>query len=183
MSIRDIVAVALFAAFIAVLGLFPAIPVPVIPVPITAQLLGIILSGAILGAKKGFAACLLFLILVAAGLPLLSGGRGGISVFFSPTSGYLFSFPFAAGFIGYFYSLFRNSLTPAKEILIMMVGVFCINHLFGIIGLVFIGGIDFSKAFLGDLIFIPGDMVKIVLAYLIASRLRKALPDLMEANQ
>jgi len=65
----------------------------------------------------------------------------------------------------------------------MMVGVFCINHLFGIIGLVFMSGIDFSKAFLGDLIFIPGDMVKIVLAYLIASRLRKALPDLMEANQ
>ena len=50
MSIRDIVAVALFAAFIAVLGLFPAIPVPIIPVPITAQLLGISLSGAILGA-------------------------------------------------------------------------------------------------------------------------------------
>lgn len=183
MSIRDIVAVALFAAFIAVLGLFPAIPVPVIPVPITAQLLGIILSGAILGAKRGFAACLLFLILVAAGLPLLSGGRGGISVFFAPTSGYLISFPFTAAFIGYFFHVFRKQLTPAKQILIMMAGVFCIDHLFGIVWLTLMSGLDFSKAFIGDLIFIPGDMVKIVLAYLIASRLRKALPDLMDGNR
>lgn len=179
MSTKDIVAVALFAAFIAVLGLIPAIAVPVIPVPITAQLLGIILAGAVLGAKRGFLACIFFLILVAAGLPLLSGGRGGISVFFAPTSGYLIGFPVTAVLIGYFYSFFRNSLTPLKEILIMAVGVFCVDHLFGIVWLATMGGLDYSRAFLGDLIFIPGDLIKITIAYLIASRLRKALPDLM----
>lgn len=179
MTIKDIVAVALFAAFIAVLGFLPAIPVPVIPVPITAQLLGIILAGAVLGAKRGFIACVFFLVLVAAGLPILSGGRGGVSVFMAPTTGYLIGFPFTAGLIGYLYSVFRNRLTPIKEILIMIIGVFCVDHLVGIIWLAKMSGLNFSKIFLGDLIFVPGDLIKIVIAYFVTSRLRKALPDLM----
>lgn len=179
MTIKDIVAVALFAAFIAVLGFLPPIPVPLIPVPITAQLLGIILAGAVLGAKRGFIACLFFLILVAAGLPLLSGGRGGISVFMSPTTGYLIGFPLTAGFIGYFYHVFRNRLTPIVEMLIMLIGIIFVDHLLGVIWLAYMSGLDFSKALLGDMIFFPGDIVKVVIAYFVASRLRKALPDLM----
>lgn len=179
MTIKDIVVVALFAAFIAVLGFLPPLPIPVIPVPITAQLLGIILAGAVLGAKRGFAACIFFLILVAAGLPLLSGGRGGISVFMSPTTGYLIGFPLSAALIGYLYYVFRNRLTPTTEILIMMIGVFGVDHLIGVVWLANMSGLDWSKVLLGDLIFVPGDMVKIVIAYLVVSRLRKALPDLM----
>ena len=61
--------------------------------PITAQSLGIMLCGTVLGAKRGALAVLLFLALVAAGLPLLSGGRGGIGVFAGPSVGFLLGFP------------------------------------------------------------------------------------------
>ena len=89
MNTRDIVLVALFAAIIVVLGMLPPITFGFIPVPITAQSLGVMLAGCILGAKRGAAACLLVVLLVAIGLPVLSGGRGGLAVFAGPTAGYL----------------------------------------------------------------------------------------------
>ncbi|WP_230048946.1 biotin transporter BioY, partial [Erwinia aphidicola] len=78
MSTRDIVYIALFAAITAALGLFPAFSLPVIAVPITAQTLGPMLAGAIAGAKRGALALVLFVLLMAIGLPLLAGGRGGL---------------------------------------------------------------------------------------------------------
>lgn len=180
MTIKDIVAIALFAALIAALGFIPAIPVPVIPVPITAQLLGVILAGAVLGAKRGFCACLVLLILVAAGLPLLPGGRGGISVFFGPSTGYLIGFPIAAWVIGALYALFRNNLTPVKEIIALATGAILVDHGLGIIWLAHMIDISYGKALLGDLIFIPGDLVKVAIAFFIVRALRKALPDLMQ---
>ncbi|MEL6321465.1 MAG: biotin transporter BioY, partial [Cyanobacteria bacterium J06626_14] len=75
MTTRDLVYIAVFAALVAALGLIPPIPLPFIPVPITAQSLGVMLAGAILGARRGACALLLFLVLVAIGFPLLSGGR------------------------------------------------------------------------------------------------------------
>ena len=85
---RNLTHIALFAALIAVLGLIPKIDL-ISGVPITAQSLGIMLCGTVLGAKRGFLAVLLFVVLVAAGLPLLSGGRGGIGLFVGPSAGYL----------------------------------------------------------------------------------------------
>ena len=71
---RDLAVVATFAGFIAALGLVPAFAPFGFPVPITLQSFGIMLTGAVLGARRGASAVLLFLALVALGLPLLSGG-------------------------------------------------------------------------------------------------------------
>src|SRR4051812_50079608 len=89
LTTRDMVHIALFAAIMAALGLLPPIPVGFIPVPITAQSMGVMLAGSILGAKRGGLAILLFLALVAVGLPLLAGGRGGLGGFFGPPAGVL----------------------------------------------------------------------------------------------
>ena len=56
---RNLTHIALFAALIAVLGLIPKIDL-ISGVPITAQSLGIMLCGTVLGAKRGFLAVLLF---------------------------------------------------------------------------------------------------------------------------
>ena len=65
-------------------------------VPITAQSMGIMLCGTVLGAKRGTLAVLLFITLTALGLPLLSGGRGGLGIFASPSVGFIVGFPLAA---------------------------------------------------------------------------------------
>ena len=83
---QRIALVALFAALMAAFGLIPKIDLP-LGVPITAQTMGVMLAGCMLGAAMGFQALLLFLAAVALGLPLLSGGRGGMGVFFLPSAG------------------------------------------------------------------------------------------------
>jgi biotin transport system substrate-specific component len=100
MKSRDLAYIALFAAIVAALGLLPPVPVPGIPVPITAQTLGVMLAGSVLGARRGGLALLVFLAVVAVGLPVLSGGRGGLGVFVGPSAGFLYSWPLAAFVIG-----------------------------------------------------------------------------------
>ncbi len=88
MTTRDISHVALMAAVIVALGLVPAIPLAA-GVPITLQSMGVMLAGLVLGPKRGAAAVLVVVALVALGLPVLSGGRGGLGVFAGKTTGFL----------------------------------------------------------------------------------------------
>src|SRR5690606_20792102 len=96
---RDLARVAVFAAVIVVLGMVGPIPGPG-AVPITAQTLGVMLTGAILGARRGAASVLIVFLLVAIGLPVLAGGRGGLGVFLGPTAGFLIGWLPAAVVIG-----------------------------------------------------------------------------------
>src|SRR5690625_7350257 len=75
MKLQDMMYISLFAAIVGVLGFIPPIPLPFSPVPITAQTLGVMLAGGILGARRGGLSLLLFIALVAIGTPLLTGGR------------------------------------------------------------------------------------------------------------
>ncbi|HEX2017619.1 MAG TPA: biotin transporter BioY, partial [Aurantimonas sp.] len=101
MATRDIVHIALFAALMAVLGAFPPLMIPALGIPITAQSMGPMLMGGILGAGRGGLSMLLFLTLVAIGLPLLSGGRGGLAPFVGPWSGFIYGWIAASIVIGW----------------------------------------------------------------------------------
>ncbi len=111
----DLAQIAVFAALIAALGLPGALYLGGTAVPITFQTLGVMLAGAILGARKGFLSVLLFLALVAAGLPLLSGRRGGLAVFVGPSVGYLVGWLLGVVVIGWFTArlLPRYPVLPA----------------------------------------------------------------------
>lgn len=65
MNTKDLTYVALFAAIYAVLGLFPPIFLPIfLGLPITAQSMGPMLAGSILGAKRGLWLRFFFLYLL-----------------------------------------------------------------------------------------------------------------------
>ncbi|PAM30066.1 biotin transporter BioY, partial [Acinetobacter baumannii] len=89
MTTKQLVYTALMTAIIAILGLGPVIPLPFSSVPIVLQNIGIFLAGGILGRKYGTLSGIVFLLLVVAGLPLLSGGRGGIGAFAGPSAGFI----------------------------------------------------------------------------------------------
>ena len=74
-STRDLALTATFAGLIAGLGLVPAVSPFGFPVPVTVQSLGIMIAGAVLGARRGASAVLLFLFLVALGLRLATEPR------------------------------------------------------------------------------------------------------------
>jgi biotin transport system substrate-specific component len=173
---RDLAYVALFAAIVAVLGLVPPVPVPGLPVPITAQTLGVMLAGSVLGAKRGGLALLVFLALVAAGAPLLSGGRGGLAVFAGPTAGYLYSWPIAAFVIGLLTQLFWKRFNLAWALIANMIGGIVVIYAIGVPFTSLYGDISLWASFTGSLTFIPGDLVKAVAASVVAVAVRRAYP-------
>ena len=171
---RNLTHIALFAALIAVLGLVPKIDLAA-GVPITAQSLGIMLCGTVLGARRGALAVLLFLALVAVGLPLLSGGRGGLGVFASPSVGYLIGFPVAAFVTGW---LMERTTLPAGLAagLSAVIGGIGVLYVFGIIGMsVMLDKTLPEAAFLG-MAFLPGDLLKAVIAGLVTQSLARMRP-------
>lgn len=68
----DIALIAAFAALIAACALLPAIPIAA-GVPFTLQTFAVVLTGAVLGAKRGFLAALLYLAVGLIGIPVFAG--------------------------------------------------------------------------------------------------------------
>ena len=110
------------AAAVAVLAAASQAAIPVGPVPITMQTLAVTLAGAILGARWGTLAVLLWLTLAALGLPLLAEGAGGIHAFSGPTAGYLFAFPVAAAVVGLLCENGWDGTHPARALAAMLAG-------------------------------------------------------------
>ena len=164
METRDVVFIALFAAIIAALGVFPPITVPVVAVPITAQSLGIMLAGGILGAVRGGLAVVLLLVLVALGLPLLAGGRGGFGVFLGPAGGYLFGWVAGAVLIGYLTERFWARLNFFVAFVICVVGGILFMYGLGVPWSAFVAEVTLGTALIGSLPFVPGDIVKCLIA-------------------
>jgi len=177
MKINDIVYIALFAAITAALGLVPPITLPVIPVPITAQFLGVMLAGSILGARRGGLALLLFIALVGAGLPILSGGRGGLGVLlFSPSAGFLLAFPISAFVIGWLTERFWQRLDIVRAFLINVIGGIGVVYALGIPGVALMGDLTLVQAAAGSAVFIPGDTIKAGIAAMAAVFVRRGYP-------
>ncbi len=173
----------LFAALLAVLGLIPKIDLP-LGVPITLQTLGVMLAGCLLGPKRALQALLLFLLAVALGLPLLSGGRGGLGVFMAPSSGYLLGWPVGAwvtGIIMAWLTQRQTTHSPHRSavhaIVASALGGLLMVHVCGVIGLVLIANLSWQQALLGTLVFVPGDLIKCVLTATVVHTVARGLPD------
>lgn len=173
---RSLAQIALFAALIAALGLIPQLTLA-FGVPITAQSLGIMLCGTVLGARRGGLAALLFVGLVALGLPLLSGGRGGLGLFTSATTGFLIGFPIAAFATGYLMERLASFQVVLAAGIAAVFGGVIVLYLFGIVGMSVVLDKTFAEAAWLVRAFIPGDLVKAVLAALITAAVYRARPD------
>lgn len=181
----DLGLIAVFAALVAGSALIAAIPVGGLGVPITVQSLTIILTGLVLGPGRAFAAVGLYVLLGLAGLPIFSGGRSGLGVLAGPSAGYIIGFPLAAAAAGWLaVIILRRTARSGNLRAVLLFGAAMISsivliHGLGVLGLVLNAKMDLSKAFIADLAFYPGDIVKNVLAVPIALALHKAFPDLL----
>ncbi|SEN17109.1 biotin transporter BioY [Cryobacterium luteum] len=175
---RDLAQIAIFAALIAALGL-PG-PLNIGPVPITLQSLGVMFAGAILGPRKGSLAVLLFLVLTAVGLPLLAGARGGIGVFtVSPAAGYLYGWLLGAFVTGYLTARLLPKypfwLALGATILGGIVAVYAV----GIPVMALNLSLPLWTTLGLNVVFIPGDLIKVVLTVLVAGQVHRAYPGLI----
>jgi biotin transport system substrate-specific component len=173
---RDLAFIALFAAIMVVLGFFPLIEVPLLPVPITAQSLGVMLAGSILGARRGALALLLFLLLVVIGLPVLPGGRGGLGALLGPTGGYLVAYPVGAFVVGLITQRLWRRYGIGPALLANLVGGVLVVYAIGIPWLMVVSGLPLRTALAGSVAFVPGDLLKVVIASIAAVAVRRAYP-------
>lgn len=155
-------------ALLVALSAWVAIPLPFTPVPVTLQVLAVLVTGGLLGARAGAASLVLYLALGAAGLPVFApGGAPGVARLLGPTGGYLLAYPLAAALAGEF-------TRPAGSWPRLLGGLalaVAVIHLGGVAQLAVLSG-DLGWALrVGSLPFLPLDLVKLVAAALILRRL------------
>ncbi|PQZ93560.1 BioY family transporter [Arthrobacter sp. MYb227] len=182
---RDLALVAVFAALIAVLTLIPAVPVGALGVPITLQTLGVALTALILGSARGGSAALLYVVVGLAGVPIFAKFSGGLGSLAAPSAGYLLSFPIAALVTGALATLVLRKVTKHRLVwlwLAAMGGSILVVHPMGILGMSLNAGIPLEKAFILDMAYWPGDLVKNFIAASIAVSVFKAFPHMARRN-
>lgn len=177
LTARDLALVAVFAALIVVLGM-PGALFAGSPVPITLQTLGVMLAAALLGWKRAALVMLTVIALVAVGLPVLAGGRGGLGVFAGPTVGYLLGWVPGSIVTGYLVERARR-LTPLMLFGAILLGGVVVIHACGIPGMMWRAHLDLPAALVADAVYLPGDLVKAVLATVVALGVHRASPDLL----
>lgn len=188
---EDLANIAVFAALTAVLSILPGIPL-VAGVPITLQTLAVLLTGLVLGGTRGFLAIGLYVLVGLLGVPVFSGFQGGPGMLALPSAGYILSFPFAAAAAGYVAqwliparrandggatnARYERTGTYTLRLVAAALAGFVVIRIGGILGLVVNARLPFQDAFLADLVFWPGDLLKVVLAAVIAVGVHKAFP-------
>ncbi|WP_425562922.1 biotin transporter BioY [Microbacterium gilvum] len=172
---RDIARIAVFAAIIIALGIVGPIPGPV-GVPITAQTLGVMLAGAVLGWRRGAAAVLVVLVLVAVGLPVLSGGRGGLGVFAGPTAGYVLGWVLGAAVVGLIAHGGGRRLRWWRVAIACVVGGILAIYAVGVPVQALVMGLPLGEAALSSLVFLPGDLIKAAVATVLVVAVHRAYP-------
>jgi len=155
----------LILSFTAVTALSAQIAFYIGPVPITGQTFAVLLAGALLGSKRGALSQLTYLGLGAMGAPIFAGWMGGPAVLMGPTGGYLIGFVAAAFVVGLLAERGWDRRTWSMA-LAMLIGNSVI-YVFGLSWLsIWLGHFAPKSSVLatGLYPFIPGDLLKIVLA-------------------
>jgi len=168
MSTKGLVYASLFGALTAA-GAFIVIPMP--GVPITAQTFFLNVAAILLGGQLGAVSQFIYVMLGVVGIPVFAGGKAGLGVLFGPTGGYLLGFILAAFVIGSVNRMKKNA-GIFWYIFSMVIGMLVIYAL-GCLQLSFVAKMSFRKALaVGAVPFIPGDVIKILLAAIVSSQLK-----------
>ncbi|MBU3161538.1 biotin transporter BioY [Clostridium frigoris] len=169
-NIHHLTLIGIMAAVICILGPL-SLPIGIVPISLTN--LAIYFSIYVLGKKRGTLSYIVYLFIGLVGLPVFSGFSGGFTKLFGPTGGYLIGFIFMAFISGIFIDKFSNKIYMC--FLGMILGTI-VTYIFGTAWLAYQSNITFSASLaIGVLPFIPGDIVKMVIASLIGPPIKKRL--------
>ena len=173
---QDLTASAVFAVLTSIGG-WILIPLPITPVPLTLQVFFVLLSGAVLGGDLAALAQVIYLLLGLVGLPVFAGGESDPGVLVGPRGGYLFGFVAAAYVTGKIMQT-KRSTHLGWMIFATLSGLFPI-YLLGEIGLwMWFRSSPPILLMTGVIPFLPGDIIKAIVAAYIANR--KQLKQLLQ---
>jgi len=152
------------------------VPLPWTPVPITMQTFFVLLAGILLGRRWGGVSQIIYVGIGVLGIPWFTGGIGGYGIIFGPTGGYLIGFIIAAFFLGYVIDTYVHRRNFVSILLLMLFATFFLIYIPGLIQLGFyfylikgsFPGLS-SLLMMGFFPFIPGAIIKVVLASAVAT--------------
>lgn len=172
MTIKRMSMISLCAAILTVsVILVPSISIPALDLSFTLQTLFVVLIGYYLKPSDAFFSIMIYVLMGAIGLPVFSQGRGGFSALLGPSGGFIMLFPIVGFLISSFKSKTRNTV---YDILIGFIFSIVLLYLMGTLWLSFSIGIGYLQALYGMLVFLPFDIIKLILAYTIYRRLPKS---------
>ena len=174
-SVLKLVLCALFTALLAVCS---QIQIPLPYVPINLALFAVHLAGALLGPLYGGLSVLIYLLLAAVGVPVLAGFRGGLGALMGSTGGYVVGYIFTAVIAGFASKYWGDRFW---KLCVSMVVGFALCYVFGTIWYMILSGNSLAVS-LSYCVwpFIPGDIVKVLLAAFLTLRLRKPLAVILQ---
>ncbi|MBV9452774.1 MAG: biotin transporter BioY, partial [Rubrobacter sp.] len=133
----------------------------------------VVLSGLLLGVRRGASAQFSYLLLGAVGAPVFAGFSGGLGHMLGPTGGYLFSYPLAAAVAGLaFPTLLSGTVRWRVLVIAFTAGLLglAVIYTLGTTWLAFQMQLSAGDALRqGVLPFVAVDVAKVALAALIAT--------------
>jgi len=158
-GLRTLVQLVLGVGFLALLA---QVRIEIGPVPVTGQTLGVLLLAAAGGLRLGVATVAAYLAVGLAGLPVFSGGGGGLATLSGVTAGYLVGFLVAAAVVGAWTE--RVGTRDASSVAAVMLTGTVVIYAFGVAWLSRFAP-DLATAFAwGVWPFVLGDLVKVGVA-------------------
>ena len=158
----------------AVLILCAWLSFPLGELSLTLQTFGIFLCLWVLGGKLGSLVILVYLLLGAVGVPVFSAFRGGIGALLGPSGGYLVGF-LACGLTYWLIT----SLFPKRQVLAMVIGLFLCYYVGSLWYYRFYiaagASGDLTVVLLQNIAFLPGDLIKLILARYLSKRILKKI--------
>lgn len=168
-STKTIATIGMFTAVLSVLSIL-TIPMPS-GVPVTLQTFAMALCGYVLGAKKGTASTLLYILLGTVGVPVFAGMTGGPSWLVGYTGGFIWGFIFMTMLCG----IGMKQKNMAVRVTLGLAGL-AICHLLGVIQFAIVASTPFAASFVTVSVpYLLKDIISVAGAYLVALPVRKAL--------
>lgn len=166
---------ALCAFFAALVAICSQIQIPLPMVPINLALFGVYLAGALLGRRMGALSLVVYTLLAAVGAPVLAGFSGGLGILLGKTGGYVIGYILAAYITGLIVDRWGD--TYVKLCLGMLLGCL-LCYTFGTLWFMKVSALSLAVS-LGYCVlpFLPGDVIKILLAALLTVKLRPILKN------
>lgn len=159
---------ALFAAIIALVAPFAIV---IGPVPITFTLFALALVAFVGGSGMGAVATGIYILMGVIGMPVFSGFKGGLSAFMDPTGGFIFAYIFIALILGQCVKTDNKAVTGMLFALALAV---C--YISGTVWYMFITKASLVTALTLCIVpFIPFDIIKLIVAYIVAKAIRRTL--------
>jgi biotin transport system substrate-specific component len=171
-KVKQMAIIGLMTAIVCVLAPF-SLNIPISPVPISLGSMAVYFAVTVLGMKRGTVSVVLYILLGLVGLPVFSNFSGGAGKLFGPTGGYIIGYIFLALIFGFFVEHWKNNL--GLNIAGAVLGTLVL-YLFGTVWLAYQLSLGFVAALWAGVIpYIPGDIVKLIIAMAIGMQLRKRL--------